>query len=287
MTVPHRIRIIDAQMGIGVEAERARRAGALRGLRDAESRRAFAGELRSPWPELGPDADASEQIAATIHDMDRHGIERAMVTLDDDRPLALEAISTRPDRFFASYECNPHAGVDEVRKIERFQSSHGIRAVLARPSNLHPQVPVDDRRFYPILAKCVELGLPFCPELGVPAERVPLAPQKVERIDSVAADFPELQIILRGGCEPWARLAVLLMRKRPNVSFMTWGAPASWSPEVLAFANGGGAGRILYAGDAPLNLPLEQSFKQLAEVALAGSVWPQILRENALRLFKL
>jgi hypothetical protein len=128
--------------------------------------------------------------------------------------------------------------------------------------------------------------LPFCPELGVPAERVPLAPQRLERIDTVAAHFPELTIVMRGGCEPWIRLALLLMRKWPTLHFMTWGAPSLWSSELVAFANQGGAERVLYAGNAPVGRSLEENFKQLVDVGFGNEVWPQVLHENALRLFR-
>ena len=33
-------------------------------------------------------------------------------------------------------------------------------AVSLAPAMLHPQVPIDDRRMYPVYAKCVELDLP-------------------------------------------------------------------------------------------------------------------------------
>ncbi len=287
MSTPHLIGVIDCQMGIGVEAEHARRARVRRGVRDRQSRLDLVKEIPSPFAELSAGASAADAVSATIVEMDRHGVERAMVAIDDDRPLALEAVALRPDRFFASYETDPHRGMDEVRKIERLVRDHGVRAVLANPAGRYPFLAVDDRRLYPILAKCAELGLPFCPELGVPSDRVPFSPQKVERIDGVAHDFPELEIVMRGGCEPWTRLAVLLMRKWPTLSFMTWGAPTSWPREITEFANGAGGNRIVYAGDAPIRLSLEQSFKELPEVGLRSSVWPQVLRENALRIFGL
>ena len=48
--------------------------------------------------------------------------------------------------------------------------------------------------------------------LGVPAERVPFAPQKVERIDEVAGFFPELRILMKDGGEPCQALAVTSTR---------------------------------------------------------------------------
>ena len=126
------------------------------------------------------------------------------------------------------------------------------RAVTASPARLF----LPDRRqaLLPGVREVLELDLAICPRLGVPAERVPFSPQKVERIDEVAWFFPELRIVMRDGCQPWQALAVLLMRKYPNLSFATSRLlPSEIPDEVIAFANearresgavrGGAAGR--------------------------------------------
>ena len=84
------------------------------------------------------------------------------------------------------------------------------------PSGLCPQVPINDKRWYPIYAKCVELNLPFACCVGVPGPRLPMAPQKVELIDEVCWFFPELKFVMRHGAEPWTDLAVKLMLKYPQ-----------------------------------------------------------------------
>ena len=121
----------------------------------------------------------------------------------------------------------------------------------------------------------------------MPEERIPFAAQKVERIDRVACDFPELEIVLRGGCAPWTRLAVALMRKHPTLSFLAWGAPSEWSRTIVDFANAGGAGRLLFASHAPLPVPFEQVFKELPEVGIGPDAWPAVLGGNARRVFAL
>ena len=45
--------------------------------------------------------------------------------------------------------------MDEIRTIVRMHREYGIKAVTAFPSGLCPQVPIDDRKWYPIYAKCV------------------------------------------------------------------------------------------------------------------------------------
>ncbi len=225
-------------------------------------------------------------VEQALAELDRFGIERAGISLDDDAALARAALAAHPERFFARTELAPRGGMDELRRLERLARELPLRLVTASPAKLF--LPVDDKLFYPVFAKCVELDVAFCPSLGVPAERVPFGPQKVERIDEVAWFFPELRIVMRGGCEPWQALAVLLMRKYPNLSFVSGGVPASELPaEVVAFANEDGAHQVWFASEPPAGEPCERFYKALPELGLARPVWPRFLRENAARILKL
>jgi predicted TIM-barrel fold metal-dependent hydrolase len=224
-------------------------------------------------------------LAAVLGELDRFGIERAGISLDEDPELARAALASFPARFFARSELDPRRGMAELRRLERLAHAYDLRAVTVSPARL--RLPVDDKLFYPLFAKCVELDVVLCPRLGVPEERVPFAPQKVERIDAVACFFPELRIAMRDGGLPWQALAVLLMRKHPNLSYLTGALPPREVPaEVIHFANQDGAHQFLFAsgGGAARR---EQAVKQLPELALARPVWPRFLRENALRIFGL
>lgn len=221
-----------------------------------------------------------------VAELDRFGVERAGISVDDEPELARSALAAHPDRFFARTEVDPRSGMEELRRLERLARELPLRLVTASPARLF--LPIDDKLFYPVFAKCVELDVAFCTSLGVPAERVPFAPQKVERIDEVAWFFPELRIVMRGGCEPWQALAVLLMRKYPNLSFVSGGAPPSELPaEVVEFANEDGAHQVWFASDSPAGEGCERFYKALPELGLSRAVWPRFLRENAARILKL
>jgi predicted TIM-barrel fold metal-dependent hydrolase len=149
-------------------------------------------------------------------------------------------------------------------------------------------VPIDDKKWFPIYAKCVELDLPICVCSGVPGPRLPMAPQKVELIDEVCWFFPELKFVMRHGAEPWTELAVKLMLKYPNLSYSTSAfAPRHYPKAIIDFANTRGADQVMYAGYFPMGLSLERIFKELPEVPLKEAVWPKFLRDNARRIFKL
>jgi len=256
-------------------------------LLDEESHKQFsmpAQYMFKDIPDVGNQADC---IAYTIDEMDKYGIERAMLGLGFS-DLQEKALRQHPERFFASYEANPNRGMEEVRRIVAMPAAFNIRAVTAAPAMINPPVPVNDKKWYPIYAKLVELDIPFCPCMGVPGPRVPFGPQKVELLDEVLWFFPELRVVTRHGCEPWTDVAWKMMLKYPNLHYMTSAfAPKYYPPDIIEFANTRGAEQVMYAGYFPMGLSLERIFRDMPEVPLRDEVWPKFLRDNAIRVFKL
>jgi predicted TIM-barrel fold metal-dependent hydrolase len=163
-----------------------------------------------------------------------------------------------------------------------------IKAVTAAPAMITPPVPVNDKKWYPIYGKLVELDIPFCPCIGVPGPRVPMGPQKLELLDEVLWFFPELRVVTRHGCEPWTDLACRMMLKYPNLYYMTSAfAPKYYPKDIVNFANKRGSGQVMYAGYFPMGLSLDRIFEEMPEVPFRDDVWPKFLRENAIRVFKL
>jgi hypothetical protein len=219
-----------------------------------------------------PGAPIEAALAGALAELDRFGVERAGIGLDDDPELARAALASHPTRFFARSEADPRRGMVELLRLERLAHDPGLRAVTASPARLF--LPIDDKHFYPLFAKCVELDVALCPSLGVPEEPVPFAPQQVERIDEVAGFFPELRIAMKDGCEPWQALAVLLMRKHPNLSYLTnRRLPSEIPAEIVAFANEDGTHQVMFASGVR---GLEPVFKGLPEIA-GRQVWPRFL----------
>jgi hypothetical protein len=177
MGMPRDIQVIDLMLGIPGEDQSEWYEFMQPLFLDEDSRRLFkmpAEYMFKNIPDVGPQDDF---IAYTIAQMDKHNIERAMLGVreggaDDTR----EAILRYPDRFFASYHVNPNRGMDAVRDIERMARERKIKAVTAFQAGLCPQVPIDDKKGYPIYAKCVELDLAFACCAGIPGRRLPVAP---------------------------------------------------------------------------------------------------------------
>jgi uncharacterized protein len=183
---------------------------------------------------------------------------------------------------------NPNLGMEGVRNLDRAVKELGVKAATLFPAGLCPQVAINDKKVYPLYAKCVELDIPICVCAGVPGPRVPMGVQDVALIDEVCWFFPELKFVMRHGGEPWTDLAVKLMLKWPNLYYSTSAfAPKHYPEAIVQYANTRGADKIMYAGYFPMGLSLERIMTEMKDVPFKDAVWPKFLRENAIRVFKL
>jgi len=244
-----------------------------------------------------------DPVKALLLYMDRLGVERGVIPVDLDDETARRALREHPDRLAGRAQIDPGvvtparrrrwggegAGVmDEVRRLVALHETLGVVAASACPAACVPPVPIDDKRFFPLYAKCVELRLPVFVSCGVPRARAPMACQHVERVDEVCAHFPELAFVMCDGAEPWVELAVHLLAKWPRLHYATSElAPADYPEAVLRYANGPGADKVLYASGFPTGPSWERIFAELPDLPLRDDVRPRLLGENARRLLRL
>ncbi len=290
MPMPDGIRAIDLMMQIPVENEPARYDFLRPLLLDEESREQFAFPAQYMFKNLPNPGKSSDYVKLVLEQMDRFGIEKAMIGVDPENGdrEGRRAVKEHPDRFFGSFQVNPNLGMEGVRALVRAHETLGIKAATAFPAGYVPQVPINDKKFYPLYAKCTELDIPICICAGVPGPRVPMGVQDVALLDEVCWFFPELKVVTRHGCEPWTELAVKLMLKWPNLYYSTSAfAPRYYPQTIIDYANTRGADKIMYAGYFPMGLSLERIFSELPNVPFKDHVWPKFLRENAQRVFKL
>ena len=284
--MPDDVGVVDAMIGFPSSDPARHYAFLTTQLRDAAS-----ATMRFPAEYMFTDAPAPlderlDPVAATLAEMDHYGIAVGLVGLGP--KSAARALAEHPDRFRATLEVDPNDIAAAVAAIRAAHGEHRIVAVTTFPAGCNPQVPVSDRRYYPVFQVCVDLGLPIVMNAGIAGPRVPSACQDVMHFDQVCYDFPGLQVVMRHGAEPWGELAVKLMLKWPGLHYMTSAfAPKYYPKEIIDFANTRGADKIVYAGYYPLGLTLERIFTELPNVPFKDEVWPRFLRENAMRVFKL
>ena len=132
-------------------------------LLDRESREDFefpAQYMFKNVPHLEEHMD--DPVSYVLSEMDRHGIAMAMLGSSFKNDETQNTIKQYPDRFFGSFEVDPNRGMEGVRELEAAVKELGVKAATAFPAGMSPQVPINDKKFYPIYAKCVELDIPIC-----------------------------------------------------------------------------------------------------------------------------
>lgn len=106
-------------------------------------------------------------------------------------------------------------------------------------------------------------------------------------LDPVAADFPDLQIILAHPSFPWQDEALAVATHKPN----TWIDLSGWSPKyfpdaLVRYANSILKDRVLFGSDFPLITP-DRWVRDAAGTDLKPEVMPGIMKANAARLLGL
>jgi predicted TIM-barrel fold metal-dependent hydrolase len=286
MAMPTDVPIIDTMVGFPSRNRREVYRFLAPHLRDQESREEFRFPAEYMFKDVPPDLDDNvDPLAVLMDNLDRFGIERAMIGVGPGRDDADRAMATHPERFIPSASVDPNDGMDAVRSLVEAHDRYGIKAATTFPAG--SQVPINDKRYYPIYAKCVELDIAIFVCAGVPGPRVPMAPQKVELIDEVCWFFPELRFVMRHGAEPWTDLAVKLMLKWPNLYYSTSAfAPRHYPKAIIDYANTRGAGKVVYAGYFPAGLTYDRIWAEMPQVPLKDEVWPKFLRDNARAVLK-
>ena len=234
----------------------------------------------------GQTATADEMVAM----MDRFNVRIAQIDVNPLDPDPVLAILERyPTRFFGEIRIDSNAGMVAVRQIDELVRAHrNIRSVMLYPCLCNPQVPIDDKKHYPIYAKCSELGIPVNVLVGVPGPRVPYKCQHPGLLDEVAWFFPDLKIVMRHGGDPWTDLCVKLLLKWPNLYYSTsaW-APKHYPKNIMEFAEKRGRDKVLFAGYFPW-ITYERTFSELDEhIHLSDEVYRRFLFQNAVDVYGL
>jgi predicted TIM-barrel fold metal-dependent hydrolase len=148
MAMPSGIGVIDLMLGIPTDDPSAWYEFLRPQLLDAESRKLFkmpAQYMFKDVPEFEPGGD---HVALVLREMDKVGIERAMIDVDFENEHGKRALKEHPDRFFGSCEVNPNRGMEEVRKLVAPWTELAVKLLLKWP-NLYYSTSAFAPRHYP------------------------------------------------------------------------------------------------------------------------------------------
>lgn len=225
--------------------------------------------------------------------MDEANVDRALLsawsgpsgTLISNDEVA-QAVAAHPDRFTGVAAVDVRQPVAAVRELRRAVEELGLRALRFVPWLWN--LPPDDRRCYPLYVSCVELGIPFCTQIGHTGPLCPSEPGRlIPYLDTVLLEFPELVVVGGHVGFPWIDEVISLATKYPNFYVDTSAyAVHRLPPALVEYLRGHGRTRILFGTNWPM-LSASRCLEKIASLELDEETTSLFLGGNAARIFKL
>lgn len=192
---------------------------------------------------------------------------------------------------FASID--PAKGRLGAREARRLVREFGVKGFKFHPTmqGFYPY----DRSAYPLYEAIAEEGaitLFHTGQTGVGAGMrggmgMRLKYSNPIHLDDVAADFPDMPIILAHPSFPWQEEALSVATHKPNVYIdMSGWSPKYFPPILIRYANTMLKHKMLFGSDWPAITP-DRWLKDFETIDIRDDVRPLILKENARRLLKL
>jgi len=239
--------------------------------------------------------DEELPLDATIGAMDRADVAVGLLSAwHDPRAGALISndevagwVAARPDRFAGLAAVDLARPMDAVRELRRCVTELGFAGLRVVPWLW--DAPPTDRRYYALYAACVELGVPFCTQVG---HTGPLRPSETGRpipyVDQVALDFPELVIVGGHVGYPWTEEMIAVCRKHENVYVDTSAYTSRRLPaELVAYmSTRSGRRKVLFGTNYPM-IAHDRALEGLDVLGLDEEARRLYLAGNAQRVFGL
>jgi predicted TIM-barrel fold metal-dependent hydrolase len=230
-------------------------------------------------------------LDATLAAMDAGGVDVGLISAwhgPDGVLISNEEVAgwvaRAPGRLAGVAAVDLRDPVRAVRELRRCVTELGFKALRVVPWLW--ELPPNDRRYYPLFAECVELGVPFCTQVG---HTGPLRSSETGRpipyLDDVALDFPDLVIVAGHIGYPWTEEMVSLARKYPNVHIDTsaYGV-RRYPPELVRYLRGDGAAKVMFGTNWPMLTP-ERALDGIDELELDRETCRRFLGANARAVF--
>lgn len=215
----------------------------------------------------------------------------------DDMTISNEEIAElsvdHSDAVIPFASVHPARGEAGLALAEKLITEYGVRGFKFHP-NTQAFFP-DDRIAYPLYELLQSHGIPalfHSGQAGTGAGTkggggIRLKYSNPIHLDDVAADFPDLPMVIAHPSFPWQEeaLAVATHKAQVYIDLSGW-SPKYFPPILIQYANTLLKDRMLFGSDFPMITP-DRWIADLEKTGIRDEVKPGILKDNAIRFFGL
>jgi len=223
-------------------------------------------------------------------------------TVDHERGMGIKRISNEEVAESAAEHADvaiPFASIDPargkmgVREARRLIKDFGVKGFKFHPiiQGFYP----NDPDVYPLYEVIAEAGLPalfHTGQTGIGAGMrggggLKLKYANPMYLDDVAADFPDMPIIMAHPSVPWQDEQLSVATHKPNayIDLSGW-SPKYFEAKLVQYANTLLKNKVLFGSDNPVIQP-ERWLADFEKLPIKPEVRPLILKENAVKLLNL
>jgi uncharacterized protein len=254
--------------------------------------------MAQPWLDTvlrwtGQPHSGPPSVEQTLAAMDQAEVSRALLCawsspsgmlIDNDEVAKI--VGTHPDRFSGVAAVDLRYPMAAVAELRRAVTDLGFVALRIVPWLWN--LPPNDRRYYPVYVSCVELGVPFCTQIGHTGPLCPSEPGRpIPYLDDVLLEFPDLVVVGGHVGYPWIDEVISLATKYPNFYVDTSAYAVHRLPAALVdYMRGRGRTRVLFGTNYPMLTPT-RALHHLDNLDLDEQARKLFLGGNAARIFRL
>lgn len=238
-----------------------------------------------------------QSVEDMVQEMDEVGVEKVfidqlLVWSRRENELVVEAsvediaemVDKSDGRIVPGVGYNPLRIRESLERIEYAVEDLGFEYIWFHPTTFG--LKPTDQKCYPLYSKAVELDVPVGYQTGQSAEAIPIEPGRPTHADQVAADFPELKLVLTHAGWPWYREWISMLWRHPNV-YGNIGAyfPSFLPDELVEFMDSGRIrDKVFWATNG---LGTERCKREFLELDISDETKRMVLRDNAVEFYNL
>src|SRR5712675_2607915 len=201
-----------------------------------------------------------------------------------------EAAQANSDIMIAFGSIDPHKGKMGAREARKLIEEYGVKGF-----KFHPTVQgffPNDRMAYPLYEVINDAGaiaLFHTGQTGVGSGMpggmgMRLKYSNPMYMDDVAADFPDLKIILAHPSFPWQEEALSVATHKPNVYIDLSGwSPKYFPPILVRYINSILQDKMLFGSDWPVITP-DRWLADFAKLEIRDEIRPKVMKANARKI---